>query len=488
MRLTPLLLLLLGCGEMDMKASMADEASLGGAEFDGSADQLRIDVIPSSLHPKIAAQSWIISEDADLLALNVRVSPSITVSGTVVGFEATPYGAEVPGIDGLPMDAQVTLSRPGTINGATVSTDDKGRFILTIPPSPGYQLSIVPRDAPEVPFLVEESLRLLDPTDLETIDLGYGEPVYGTVLFSDGDPVEGALVRAIDPSTGVEGPSTTTDALGHYMIRVPTGELNVVAGGNPGTYLPTITHSVEVVEDEGVGLDFDMGDITPVQVSGTVVGEASGSRQKDIKVRFRSSGLTEVEGELEVDTETDGDGLFLRSILPGDWLVEFIPPYDAQKSPVAMAFALEERVLPFDLEEIELPERVRFNHSIVDPSGRPLAGAVLNAQEMGFDGYIYSATADSKGRIDVDLPATQMLMTLVPPTTSLAVTQLTLNPAEHSGSLAVGEGQGVAGIVRSEGEGVGFALVEVRREDGTLLASTVTGPDGDFAVQIEATE
>jgi hypothetical protein len=488
MKLTPLLLVLLGCAEMNMKASMEDGTDLGGAEFDGSADQLRIDVIPSSLHPRIAAQSWIISGDADLLALNVRVSPSITVSGTVVGFEATPYGAEVPGIDGLPMDAQITLYRPGTINGSTVSTDDKGRFILTIPPSPGYQLSIVPRDAPEVPFLVEKNLRLLDSTDLETIDLGYGEPVYGKVLFSDGDPVEGALVRAIDPSTGVEGPSTSTDALGHYMIRVPTGELTIVAGGNPGTYLPTITQSVEVVEHEGVGLDFDMGDITPVQVYGTVIGEKGGSRQKDIKVRFRSSGLTEVEGELEVETETDGDGLFLRSILPGDWLVEFIPPYDTQKSPVAIAFVLEERVLPLDLEEIELPERVRFNHSVVDTSGRPLAGAVLNAQEMGFDGYIYSATADSTGRIDVDLPATQMLVTLVPPTTSLAVTRVTLNPAEHTGNLTVSEGQGVAGIVRSEGEGVGFALVEVRREDGTLLASTVTGPDGDFAVQIQATD
>ena len=88
----------------------------------------------------------------------------------------------------------------------------------------------------------------------------------------------------------------------------------------------------------------------------------------------------------------------------------------------------------------------------------------------------------------MELPATQMLMTLVPPTTSLAVTQVALNPATHTGSLTISEGQGVAGVVRSEGEGVGFALVEVRREDGTLLASTVTGPDGDFAVQIEAAE
>ena len=179
MKLTPLLLVLLGCAEMDMKASMEDGADLGGADFDGSADQLRIDVIPSSLHPRIAAQSWIISGDADLLALNVRVSPSITVSGKVVGFEATPYGAEVPGIDGLPMDAQITLYRPGTINGSTVRTEEQGRFILTIPPSPGHQLSIVPRDAPELPFLVANNLTLLASQTLQPTNPVHRDPFHG---------------------------------------------------------------------------------------------------------------------------------------------------------------------------------------------------------------------------------------------------------------------------------------------------------------------
>ena len=485
---TLMMLSLIGCADMEMKGAMSADEDFGGAELDASREQLRIDVIPSSESADLAAQSWIIPEGDDLTALNVRVSPSIEVTGTVVGYEATPFGAEVPGADNMPMDAQVTLYRPGTINGNTVATELDGSFSLSVPPSGGYQLSIVPRDAPTVPFSVDSQLRLVEDTDYEVIDLGYGEPVYGKVTYSDGDPVEGAMVRATDPETGIAGPSTLTDANGHYMLRVPEGLLDIVAGGNPGTYLPAVTQEIEVLEETGTLLDFDMGDVTPVQVSGTVVGDASGQRQKDIKVRFRSSALADVEGELEVLTETDGDGLFARSILPGDWLVEFIPPFDSDQSPTQFGFSISDEPAPRDLSQIELPDRVMFSRKIVDPNGNALPGAVINAKETGFDGYIHSATADINGRVEVELPAVDLDMTIVPPTTELAVTKLRLNPADHTGRITVSAGQPVSGVVRSEGEPVGFALVEVRREDGTLLASTITGPDGTFAVQIEGTD
>jgi hypothetical protein len=415
----------------------------------------------------------------------VKVSESITVTGTVVGYEATPFGAEVPGIGALPIEAQVTLTRPGTISGATITTDAQGRFSLSVPPASGYQLSIVPIDNAAIPFLVEPDLLLVENTNLETIDLGYGEPVFGTVTYEDGTPVN-ALVRAVDPASGVEGATTTTNELGHYMLRTPTGAISVVASGAPGSYLPTITQAIDVQEEDGADVDIDMGEVSPVQVSGTVVGQENRQRQKDIKVRFRSSGLNDTDGDLEVETETDGDGLFSRNILPGEWLAEFIPPFDSGQSPAAIAFTLGDEDTPVSMDQIELADRVQFNRRIVDPNGDPLPGAVLNAQEKGFDGYIYSATADNKGRVDIELPAVDMVMTVVPPTTSLAVTQLHHNPATHSGSLAVAEGQPVVGVVRSEGVGVQFALVEVRREDGTLLASTVTGPQGEFAIQIEA--
>ena len=486
MNRTFLLVLALGCSEQS-KLLMADAATdFGGAELDGSVAQLRVDVIPSSQHPDIPAQSWIIPESADLQSLNVQVSRSIEVSGTGVGYEATPYGAEVPGIDNVPMDAQVTLVRPGTINGATVATDELGRFSVLVPPSTGYRLSIVPRGAPTVPFSVEEGLRLAEDTDLDTIDLGYGEPIFGEISFSDGAPVEGMEVQALHAPSGVAGAAAVTDEQGHYMIRVPPGDLQVVAAGSPGSYLPTLTETVEVTEEGGSQVDFDLGDISPIQVSGSVVGQGDGHRQKDIKVRFVSSGLAETEGDLEVETETDGDGLFSRSILPGEWLVEFVPPFDSDQSPVAQAFTLNDQVLPDHLAKVELPDRVRFNRTVVNAAGARLPGAVVNAQEIGFDGYIYSTTADSRGRIDLHLPAVDMQLTLIPATSSLAVTQVRLNPASHTGFLTVTAGQAVTGVVRSDGDPVGFALVEVREEGGTLLASTISGPDGEFSVQIEA--
>ncbi len=487
MRYLFLLALLSGCAGEALYSKAGADSAPGGAEFDDSGNQLRIDVIPSSVTPELTAQSWITPLDADLLELNIRVTPSITVTGTVLGYEATPYGAEVPGSESVPIDAQVTLIRPGTINGSSIATNASGQFTLSVPPSGGYRLSIVPRDAPSIPFFVESGLSLTEDTDFGDIDLGHGEPIYGKVLYHDGDPVTGAQVRAVDPLSGVAGPSTLTDAQGHYMIRAEPGTLEVKAGGNPGTYLPTLVHSVDVAEEAGIHLSFDMGDISPVQVAGTVIGASSGAREKDIKVRFRSASLDEVDGTLEVETETDGDGLFSRSILPGAWIVEFIPPFDSDRSPVVFSFDVDaNQGTPVNLDDIELPERVRIQREIVDPWGSPLPGAVVNAREVGFDGYIYSATADIDGRIDMELPATDMELTLVPPTTGLAVSRIQLNPATDSDTLQVVEGQSISGVVWSEGASVPFALVEVRDTDGTLLASSVTGPDGNFTVQIEA--
>jgi len=420
--------------------------------------------------------------------LNVRVSTSILVSGTVVGYDATPFGAEIPGADNTPMDAQVTLTRPGTITSASIATDDLGRFSLRVPQARGYQLSIVPRDEPTVPVLIESELSLVEDTDYEVIDLGYGEPIYGKVLYADGDPVEGALVRAVDPSTGVEGPSTSTDAQGHYMIRAQPGVLDVIVSGNPGTYLPTLTESVDITQEGGAHLSFDMGEITPVQVSGVVIDSDNGARHKDVNVQFRSVSLAEVDGDLHVDTETDGDGLFSRSILPGDWEVDFIPPFDSDLSPATMSFTVpEDQVTPIQLPDAILPVRVDYDAVIVDPSGTPIAGAVINAQERDFEGYIHSATANEKGRVQMNLPEVEMDVTLVPPSSTLALTQYQITPDRVEPDLEIKEGQPVSGVIRNEGEPVPFALVEIRDVDGTLLASTVSDPDGFFAVQIDST-
>ena len=155
-------------------------------------------------------------------------------------------------------------------------------------------MRIVPQDAPSVPFLIEENLSLTEAEDFEEVELGYGEPIYGKVLYSDGNPVEGVQVRAGDAATGSEGPEITTDSLGHYMIRADPGELDVVAGGNQGTYIPTLTQSVEIIDD-GIGpLDFDMGDISPVQISGQVLGADRGPHQKELTVQFESRRLTQM--------------------------------------------------------------------------------------------------------------------------------------------------------------------------------------------------
>ena len=475
--------LLHGCA-MDT-AGFDTGAAFGGAELDPGGNQLRIDVFPSSATPDLVPQTWVAPTDVDWTDLDVEVFPPVSVEATVLGYIPMPHSAEVPGAQGQPINAQVTLLRPGTINGATVETDDEGRFSVEIPPAPGYRIQIVPIDQPTIPMLIQDPQALTESVILEDIDLGSGEPVFGNVTYEDGVPGQDIEVRLQHRTTGLVGAKTRTDETGHYLLRALPGEYNIVMGGNPGTTIPTQFLPLEV-EEEAVSLDVDLGVIDPVQITGQVFDAAGNARQKDIKVRMISGDLTQTVGELIVETETDGDGLFNRSILPGDWTIEFVPPFDSDLSPFSRNITVSPNTIgSVTLEPTFLPDLIRVVETVRDARGNPIRNAVINATELRFDGYTYSATADEDGEVKLNLPATDLSVMLIPPSSRAAITHTEGNPATERLDLDLVEGERLQGRVRHGNTVVPFAYVEIRDVSGVLYGSTLTDDRGEFSVRVE---
>ena len=321
--------------------------------------------------------------------------------------------------------------------------------------------------------------------NLETIDLGFGEPVYGQVFNDEGDPISNCGVYLLDPATGVTSQSVYTSESGHFMMRANPGSYELIALGRVGRAIPRLTTAIEVVEDEPEEIFIDMGPISPVTVMGQVFGPLNRTAQRDIRVRFSSSRLLDSEGSLEIETETDGDGLFNRTLLPGDWNAEFIPPYDSDLAPLEMTFTVQEGDGLVDLDVVTLPERVPFNSTARNQQGRPIQGVAVNARERGFDEYIHSTTSNENGNFTLDVPPAPLDFMLIPPDPSLAVTRVFVNPTTDSGSISLVEGELVEGRITSDGFDVSYALLEIRNPSGELYATVLTGPDGSFSVRID---
>ena len=482
---TIFLLGLVGCASMEKSASMGNEYRPGGADLDADANQLRIDIIPGESTPFLDPQSWLVGEGDNLGELAIDILPSVTVSGQLVGYTATPYGAEVPGADETPVDGVVSMFRLGTIAGAAVATDLDGKFNLQVPPSTGYQLSAIPADGQALPFYVETAANVAEPTDLGVIDLGYGSPIYGRVVDDENFGIEGASIRLVEVNSGITGSQILSGENGHFIARAHPGEYILVVSGVTGSAIPTIRTPVTVVEEQGYEIDVSVGRLQTSSVYGQVFGEGMGTPHRDVLVRFSSDQLADTDGTLLIETETDGDGVFNRSLLPGRWMAEFIPPYDSPFAPLSMTFAVEEGQNMVDLSNVELPERITFSSFAMDPAGNPVSGVAVNARELGYDEFIRSTTTDTNGRFELSLAPHPMSLMLVPPGQNLAVTHAMLDPVTDAGSIALSSGEIVEGRITSRGIGVPFALLEIRDSNGLLYATSLSDTDGRFNVRVD---
>jgi hypothetical protein len=474
--------LTVGCASGRSTDAFNDSAP-GGADLDFESNQLRIDVYPGQDAPTLSPQSWIAGSDTDWTNIGIDIKSSVSVTGRVVGYEANPLHAEVPGADRQPVDATISLIRVGTITGASAVTDEDGEFELSVPPARGYQLSIVPAEGSVLPFHVSTHTTIMDPIDLETIDLGYGVPVYGFITDHTGAAVEGALVSLEHAASGIRGPSTTTDETGHYLLRAHPDDYILEIRGKVGHALPKLRLPAPVAATTGLAFDVDIGNLETVTIAGQVFGPDGIRALGDVRVRLSSEQLASSEGALEIDTETDGDGLFSRSVLPGNWLAEFIPEYDSPIGARQMTFSVERTRV--DLGSLPLPSRVPFSSAVLDPDGIPVEGAAVNAQETAFDRYIFSTSSDTEGLFSLDLPPHPVNLRVSPPSAELAVTKVLIDPVNDRGTVYLSRGEPVRGQVTTNGQPVRFSLIEVRNLHGTLHATALTDNQGRFEVRIE---
>ena len=473
---------LTSCAAAD-NASLNSDISPGGADLDLASNQLRIDVYPGQDTPALEAQSFIANPSTDWADIAIEIKASVSVSGRVVGYAASPMNAEVPGAERMPVSARVSAVRLGTITGASVLTDSDGEFSLIVPPARGYQLSIVPIDDAALPFTVSTNTNISSALDLETIDLGYGMPVYGFVRTDDDLAIIGARVSLEHAASGLMGPSALTDSTGHYLLRAHPDDYILEVRGQIGRALPRIRLAAQVEASVGLRLDVNLGRLETSSIIGQVFDAAGGHAIRDVNVRLTAEQLAHSDGGLQIETETDGDGLFSRSILPGTWLAEFIPEFDSPLGAKQMTFTVgEERI---DLGPLTLPDRIPFSSAVIDPDGLPVAGAAINAREIGFNGYIFSTTSDTDGRFDLDLPPHPVTLMVSPPTDDLAARRVIVDPANESGIVHLSYGEPVQGRLTSDGAAVRFALIEIRDMDDTLFATALTDNQGRFSVRVE---
>ena len=476
------LALLVGCS-----GKSTDEnglrGGLGGADLGAVENQVRFDVYPSESSNDLLKQTWIADLGEGLDGIEIVLETSITISGKVVGYQVNPLHSEVPGESRVPVDASIRVERPGTITGGSAQTRADGSFQLKVPASKGYTLSITPDDDLRLPFQVTVGRDLSEDLDLDTIDLGYGLPVYGHIRTDGGLGLHPLTVRLRDVESGVAGPSTVTDTTGHYLLRAEPGDYALEVEGQQGSALPSFTTEAKVHEG-GLELDVSIGELLPSLIAGQVFGADNGATLRDIQVRLESGTLRGSIGALNIDTETDGDGLFGRQILAGTWRGSFIPPYDSEYGGVEEVFEVGPGQDLVNLGEIVLPERFEFEGFVKGPDGSPLANVAVNAQESNFERFIFSTVTDDDGGFLIEVPPGPMMLTVSPSEGSLAVTQWPIDPSFNGEVFSVKEGEKVSGVVNSPSGPVPFALIEVRTMDGRLLATTMSGESGQFDVSL----
>lgn len=484
-----LLGLLTACSSADSMLNGAesyDDADTGAAEL---PQALRIDVYPSDdgandLEPQslwLDGDSW--------TNLDLQIEPSVRLEGVVQGFIATPYFADptVPGSDDQPIAARIDVVLDDSIAGGSTTTTETGAFWLTVPPGRDYRVEIIPEENDSVPFDVLSIPVLASDLDLGQLYLDYGSPVWGQVAYSDGTVPQGARVQLVDAETGAAGPTSRADVDGWFLLRAYPGEYELRVQGRTGGSDPTLSIPLSIESDEGARVDVDMGPSQRQPLSGRLVDEQgqtlSSASGTEIQVRATSRNLRDVDGSLVTQTQTNSGGLFYLPLPPGDWLLEFIPPYDEGLSPQAIELTLGDTTL--DIGDVVLQQSVGLTTLVEYGPGAPATNVLVVAREVGFDGYTYSGTTGVDGRISFDVPRAPLEVTVTPPDDSSAITRISLDPSEdRQPRIELDRGVPVSGQLTSQGTPVPFALVEVRSAEGQLYGTAITDLDGRFSMRV----
>ncbi len=478
-------LMAVGCGEL----SDAEDGTARGdtaTGFDATLDGLRIDVFPGSniSDGTLPAQSFRDIGADGAWDVNLPLRSPVRIHGTLTGLDANPTAdVGVPGEQEVRVLGTFKAFVPSTPMAVSQDTDEDGevREVLLVP-SADYTIAWIPQDPAELPFYVSTGEVIEADTDL-SVALDYGVPLYGRV-FAEGSPLEGAMVQAVEPTTGIGGPVVEVDPDGSYMLRVYPGEYELHVT-HRGIYVPTQVLPVLVDDAEGTEQNIEYTTLSTYTVDG-VVRDAENRPLDGVTVRFTATTVFGAPaGRLVYEATSNQNGDYIARLVPGRYQVEYMPRAESSWGPAMTQELLveEEAQLP----SVQLQSRPQVGALLTGPDGSPISGATVRAAELGFSGHVFESTTDGEGRFVLAASDTTLAWTFVPPSeVAAAIGHAEATPdAIDGGAIALSEGQLITGHVSFDGEAASYTLIDVRDSDDLLYGSALTDGEGNFEVRVD---
>jgi hypothetical protein len=481
-------LISISCSQQEMTLIGQENAEETSA--DSMYPALRVDIYPVSDNENLLPQSFSVdpeSEDLDMLRFDL--ADTVELSGYVHGTTIYPHsdGVSVPSSRAA-IESQIQLSIPNSLNGSIVNTDEEGWFSLMVPANDQYQFSITPISPTDLPFTITDDFFLRESQDLE-IELEMGIPIFGSVMGID-ELLAEATLQIIDRETEIRGPKNIISEHGSFVLRAPSERPNLILRleGLPNSAIPTIDIPFSNEQIEGQEINIDVGDISPVTLSGTLKTSSGVPFVDRASILFTSKELSSSIGQLAVETSNDGNGLFSVKLLPGSWIAQFIPPYDdsANSAPISIEFEIEENTNNVTLPDVFLNDDIRIYTRILDSTGQPAPNVLVSFQETDFDEEIYTGFTDSEGRLDIRIPSGTLNVTLTPTNSVEAITKVSISDIQEGEELqwTLEKGRSIGGSVYHRNVPVAHALIEVW-ENGTLLTSRFLNEAGAFEIKLQ---
>jgi hypothetical protein len=479
-----------GCADYSLKGN-ADEL----AEFDSSDSltvpappSLRLDVLPPYNQTDGALLSESFTVQAGEGPIVLEMSTPTRVSGLLTGYDATPQTLiEVPG-EVVRVIGRLDAWVPDTIIGASVVSDDNGRFSLSLVPNDAYVLAWVPESPTDLPLVVALDQSISGRTMDLSRYLDYGVPFVGRVTDGDGAPVEGLPVALVEPTSGVTGVTVLTDAGGRYALRANPGEWLVRVGSAAVLGVPVQEILVEV-PDEGVFMPVQYGDLSQDHLVDGEIVNLAGETVRGVIVRLVSRSLDDTpDGSLVTEADTSSNGRFSVRVQPGEYDVYLLPAANSGYSPSRLPEPVRFEAGRSDLGVMTLRPQVTATGTLVNSESLPLAGVLVRAKEVDFEGNVFETVTDDFGNFSVPVSDGTLNWTFTPSSDSLAaVTHMTLSPQEVMAqeTFTLSEGELVQGQVVWDDEPVRFASIELGDEEGRVYGRALTNDKGEFSFRID---
>jgi len=459
---------------------------------------LRIDVHPSTMNldastAALPATFWEVLGDADADApreIDVLLPEPVTLSGTITGWEITPWrSADLPGID-APLQAEVHVRKTGTVQSQSTLCNEEGFFTFQLVPGEDYEVSVL-SGHPLIPFHTQ-TVSITEDLNFD-LPLGYGTAVWGWVFDDTGQAIAEAEVFA-ENSFAVKGSSSLTDSNGFYMLRVLPGNYHIVTSGRSHGRDPVMLSEEVVVRDdvgaEGVKLELHYPNLNLVTISGRAVDSFKQGLQ-NITVRLTAQSLDDYDEQasFQVELTTNGPGNFDTRVVPGEYILELLPATDTNLSPLATAsLRVSDDV---DLGDLTLAAMLPYNGWVVDEQGNSVPSTIVVAQEIGYGNRSWQAISNETGSFVLALPQVPMKISLTPTITGaqLALTTLRFDPtSDEALELTVRKGQSVYGTIQaktaSSTTNIQQGLIEFHNANDVLLGASLTGSDGSYSLSI----